>query len=139
MESCNSVHTPGIINNTLPALEEHLLDLQGMKQYQAMVGSLIFLSQCTRFDIAFSVTQVARYMSKPTTEHMAAVKRIFRYLKGTPDLPIVYRSSRKNLELKGFADSSYGNEGLGGKMRSTSGTMFFSSERIYIFLRVYNG
>ncbi|CAM9910756.1 unnamed protein product [Sphacelaria rigidula] len=79
-----------------------------MKQYQAMVGSLIFLSQCTRFDIAFSVTQVARnMMSKPTTEHIAAVKRIFRYLKGTPDLPIVYRSSRNNLELKGFADSSW--------------------------------
>ncbi|CAM9718771.1 unnamed protein product [Sphacelaria rigidula] len=89
LESGNSVHTSGIINNTLPASEEHLPDLQGMKQYQAMVGSLIFLSQCKRFDIAFSVTQVARYMSRPTTQHLAAVKRIFRYPKGTPDLPIV--------------------------------------------------
>ena len=77
-----------------------------------MVGSLIFLSQCTRFDIAFSVTQVARYMSKPTTQHLAAVKRIFRYLKGTPDLPIVYRSSSKNLDLQGYCDSSYGNSGV---------------------------
>ncbi|CAM9971076.1 unnamed protein product [Sphacelaria rigidula] len=90
MESCDSIHTPGITNSTLPASEEHLLDLQGIKQYQAMVGVLIFLSQCTRFDIAFSATQVARYMSKPITEHLVAVKRIFRYLKGTPDLPIQF-------------------------------------------------
>ncbi|CAM9919030.1 unnamed protein product [Sphacelaria rigidula] len=80
MESCNSVHTPGVTNNILPDSEEHLLDQQGIKKYQAMVGSLIFLPQCTRFDIAFSVTQVSRYISKPTTQHLAAVKRIFRYL-----------------------------------------------------------
>ncbi|CAM9661499.1 unnamed protein product, partial [Sphacelaria rigidula] len=49
-------------------------------------------------------------MSKPTTQHSAAVKRIFRYLKGTPDLPIVYRSSGSNSELRGFCDSSYGNK-----------------------------
>ncbi|CAM9912793.1 unnamed protein product, partial [Sphacelaria rigidula] len=81
MESCNSVHMPGITNSTLPATEEHLLDLQGIKQYQARVGSLIFLSQGTRFVIAFSVTQVSRYMSRPTTEHLTAAKRIFRHLR----------------------------------------------------------
>ena len=103
MESYNQVHTPGVNNNTLSDTEEDLLDHPGVKQYQDMVGSLIFLSQCTRFDIAFSVTQVARYMSKPTTQHLAAVKRIFRYSKRMPDLPIVYRSSSKNQDLQGSA------------------------------------
>ncbi|CAN0003243.1 unnamed protein product, partial [Sphacelaria rigidula] len=42
-------------------------------------------------------------------------------------LPIVYRSSGKNLDLRGFCDSSYGNSGIEGKMRSTSGNMFFLS------------
>ncbi|CAN0030647.1 unnamed protein product, partial [Sphacelaria rigidula] len=127
MDSCNPLHTPGVNNSILPDTEGQLLDQQSMKQYQAMVGSLIFLSQCTKFDIAFSVTQVARYMSRPTTQQLAAVKRIFRYLKGTPDLPIVYRSSGNNLDLRGFCDSSYGNSGIEGKMISTSGTMFFLS------------
>ncbi|CAM9567978.1 unnamed protein product [Sphacelaria rigidula] len=40
MESSNSVHTPGITNSILPDSEEHLLDQQGIKQYQAMVVSL---------------------------------------------------------------------------------------------------
>ncbi|CAN0004402.1 unnamed protein product [Sphacelaria rigidula] len=48
VEYCNSIHTPRITNSTLAASEEHLLDRQGIKQYQAIVGSSIFLSQCTR-------------------------------------------------------------------------------------------
>ncbi|CAM9823821.1 unnamed protein product [Sphacelaria rigidula] len=90
-----------------------------------MVESLIFLAQSTRFDIAFSVSQVARYMGKPIIHHLAAVKRAFRYLKGNPDLPPTYSTSDKNLNLIGYCDASYGNCGMQGRLRSTTGTTFF--------------
>ncbi|CAM9692314.1 unnamed protein product [Sphacelaria rigidula] len=64
-------------------------------------------------------------MGKPTTPHFAAAKRFFRSMKGTPDFPIIYSVSKTNLDLKDFCDSSDGNFGAEGKMRSTAGMMMF--------------
>ncbi|CAM9281586.1 unnamed protein product, partial [Sphacelaria rigidula] len=42
-----------------------------------------------------------------------------------PDLPITYStSSGGNLDIRGYCDSSYGNSGIQGRMRSTTGTTF---------------
>ena len=98
-----------------------------------MVRSLVFLAQSTRFDITFSVSQVARHMSKPSNQNLVAVKRIFRYLKGKPDLPLTYSTSRRNLDLKGFCDASYGNSSPEENMRSTSGTLYFLSNGLVHF------
>lgn len=67
--------------------------------------------------------QAARHMAKPTTVHMTGVKRIMRYLRGTSNLPIIYKREG-NFDLVGYCDASYG---LGDpeKMRSVTGTMFF--------------
>nr|GEZ86606.1 hypothetical protein [Tanacetum cinerariifolium] len=50
--------------------------------YRGMVGSLMYLS-ASRPDIVFTVCMCARYQAKPTDRHLQAIKRIFRYLKGT--------------------------------------------------------
>jgi hypothetical protein len=50
--------------------------------YRSLVGALHYLT-FTRPDISFSVHQVCQYMSAPTTIHLAAAKRILRYLRGT--------------------------------------------------------
>jgi Reverse transcriptase (RNA-dependent DNA polymerase) len=57
--------------------------------YRSIVGSLRYLLH-TRPDLAFSVGMVSRYMEKPTMEHMAAVKHILRYVKGTLNSGCVY-------------------------------------------------
>ena len=121
MSDCNLVHTPGTGNSQPEGSVP--LDEQATKLYQAMVGSLSFLTQCTRFDIAFTTMQSARHMAKPTTVHMAGVERILRYLRGTPDLPIIYKRD-SSFDLVGYCDASYG---LGDpeKMRSVTGSMFF--------------
>ena len=72
-------------------------------------------------------------MSKPNNQHLVAVKRIFRYLKGKPDLPLTYSTSRRNLDLKGFCDASYGNSSPEENMRSTSGTLYFLSNGLVHF------
>ncbi|MEP5625713.1 MAG: reverse transcriptase domain-containing protein, partial [Hyphomicrobiales bacterium] len=124
MSDCNPVHTPGTGKELASQPEgSMLLDEIATKGYQAIVGSLIFLTQCTRFDIAFSTMQAARHMSKPTNIHMASVKRILRYLKGTPSMPIVYKRAG-SFNLFGYCDTSYG-QGDPDKMSSVSGCLFF--------------
>ncbi|GJS27882.1 retrovirus-related pol polyprotein from transposon TNT 1-94 [Tanacetum coccineum] len=51
-------------------------------RFRGMVGSLMYLS-ASRPDIVFAICMCARYQAKPTEMHLTAIKRIFRYLKGT--------------------------------------------------------
>ena len=89
--------------------------------YQSAVGSLLHLSLRTRPDISFAVSLVAKFASSPTTEHWSAVKRIFRYLKGTVNLGLQYFPS-KNEECEGFADASWADDV--DDRKSTSGYVF---------------
>ena len=50
--------------------------------YQGLVGKLIYLTH-TRSDIAYDVSVVSQFMHAPTEEHMRALYRILRYLKGS--------------------------------------------------------
>ena len=64
-------------------------DVRNQKLYQAVVGSLLYLSNKTRPDIAYAVSCVSRFCVKPTKEHWTAVKRILRYLKGTSNFGLI--------------------------------------------------
>ena len=55
------------------------------KLYRSMIGSLLYII-ASKPDIMFSVCLCARYQSCPKESHLLAVKRIFRYLKDTPNL-----------------------------------------------------
>ncbi|WVZ75942.1 LOW QUALITY PROTEIN: hypothetical protein U9M48_023954, partial [Paspalum notatum var. saurae] len=57
----------------------------------------------TRPDIPFTVCLCA---PSPRTSHRQAVKRIFRYLKFTPELGLWY-SSGSSLSLRGFSDADH--------------------------------
>lgn len=68
-----------------------------------IVGSLMFLvNTTTRWDIFYAVMILTRSMFAPAYLHMVAAKHILRHLRGTPDLPTVYR--RGDLKLTGFTD-----------------------------------
>ncbi|GJV23619.1 retrovirus-related pol polyprotein from transposon TNT 1-94 [Tanacetum coccineum] len=51
-------------------------------KYHGMIGSLLYLT-ASRSNIMFSVCLCARFQEDPKTSHLEAVKRIFRYIKGT--------------------------------------------------------
>jgi len=67
--------------------------------YRQVVGSLMYLMQGTRPDIAFSVGLVSRFLSAPRESHWSVVKQIVRYISGTLDLGI-----------SGYADADWGND-----------------------------
>ncbi|KAI3801965.1 hypothetical protein L1987_30085 [Smallanthus sonchifolius] len=95
--------------------------------YRAMIGSLMYLT-ASRPDIMFATCLCARYQSKPKVSHLITVKRIFRYLKGTPDLGLWY-SNDDNFELTAYSDSDYG--GCKTDFKSTSaGCQFFGNRLV---------
>jgi hypothetical protein len=52
------------------------------RKYRSMIGSLLYVTT-SRLDVMQAVGQVARFQATPKESHVLAVKRIFRYLKGT--------------------------------------------------------
>ena len=73
--------------------------------YRLLVGSLIYLST-TRLDLAYAISVLSQFMSKPLESHWVAAKGILRYLKGTLDFGIIYTDSC-DVRLAGFSDSDW--------------------------------
>jgi hypothetical protein len=83
MDDSKPLSTPMSTTTALDANEdrEHV----DQKEYRSMIGSLLYLT-VTRPDIQFSVCLCTRFQALPRTSHRRAVKRIFRYLRYTPEL-----------------------------------------------------
>ena len=93
--------------------------LEEPNRHAELVGSLLFLANQTRPDIAFAVGRLARRMDIPTEGDMAAAKAVVRYLKGTKDMGLVYGRAER---LVGWADSDWA--GHVGTRKSTTGFVF---------------
>ena len=124
MMDCNPASTPSV-GGELPLDQpaDTLLDEDGVKAYQSLVGSLLYLSRTSRWDISYAVLELTRATSKPSKAHWTRAKHVLRYLKGRPELDIVYRGGK--FEIKAWADASFAQDLE--KRRSTSGFIFLLS------------
>ena len=122
MDDAKAISTPVDVGTKLvKATEDDDHELADPILYQSAVGSLLYLSTKTRPDITYAVNCVARFCSKPTRQHWTAVKRIFRYLRGTISYGLLYKkASSKN--LVGFSDADWGGDIE--DFKSTSGYCF---------------
>ena len=84
MDSSKAINNPMSTSTKLDIDESR--ESFDQKAYRGMIGSLLLYITATRLDIMFSVRLCARFQSNPKQSHLKAVKRIFRYLKGTPKL-----------------------------------------------------
>ena len=108
--------------------------------YRELVGSLLWLSLGTRPDIAYAVSQIAKFNANPGPAHWQAALRILRYLQGTRTLGLVYRAqdhspmhdvttsispiTKPNLLLPtGYVDADYARDT--DTRRSVTGFLFF--------------
>ncbi|KAM0969642.1 hypothetical protein EV1_017637 [Malus domestica] len=91
--------------------------------YLSAIFALLYLAQCTRPDIAFSVNLLARYNSAPTILHWKGVKDVLRYLCGTTDMCLLYsKNSTNDQVLAGYADAGFLSDPH--KARSQTGYLF---------------
>ena len=64
-----------------PELDDsELLDFEGVKLYQSLIGSLQWAIQIGRFDLSVAVMTMSRFRAAPRQGHMDRVRRIIGYL-----------------------------------------------------------
>ncbi|GJT02247.1 retrotransposon protein, putative, ty1-copia subclass [Tanacetum coccineum] len=124
MESSDPVDTPMVEKSKLDE------DTQGKAvdptHYRGMVGTLMYLT-ASRPDLTFVVCMCARYQAKPTEKHLHAVKRIFKYLRGTVNRGLWYPKD-SSIALTAYADADHA--GCQDTRRSTSGCMQLLGDRL---------
>jgi reverse transcriptase-like protein len=106
------------------ASDSDLLNEDDALEYRASVGALMYLMICTRPDLAFTLSRLSKFCSRPGIKHAAALKRVFRYLAGTKYLGISFNrpDPLPNPLLYGYSDSDFAADI--NNRRSTSGFVF---------------
>ncbi|CAI7870310.1 unnamed protein product [Closterium sp. NIES-54] len=91
--------------------------------YPELIGCLMYLMTYTRPDLAYPLSILARYVApgRHRPEHMAAAKRVLRYLCSTPGLGLVL-GGRRPVVLTGHADASWADDQA--TQRSSQGYTF---------------
>ncbi|GJU90846.1 putative ribonuclease H-like domain-containing protein [Tanacetum coccineum] len=122
-----NVKTPLTPMETKVALtkDEKAVDVD-VHLYRSMIGSLMYLT-ASRPDIMYAVCVCFRFQVTPKTSHLNVVKRIFKYLKGKPNLGLWY-PRESPFDLEAFFDSDYGGSNLDRK--STTGGCQFLGQRL---------
>ena len=89
-------------------------------EYARIIGSLMYLTNCTRPDLAYIVSKLSRYTSNPGTDHWKAIVRVLMYLRYTRNYGLHY--TRYPEVLEGFSDANWISDVKDSK--STSGYVF---------------
>ncbi|OWY95173.1 LOW QUALITY PROTEIN: Hydrolase [Phytophthora megakarya] len=83
--------------------------------YRQAVGSVMYVNNGTRPDIAFYMRKVSQFLANPGMERWKAVVRGLKYLSGTEEYGLLLGGSAdittKNLadQLIAYSDSDYAN------------------------------
>jgi hypothetical protein len=102
--------------------------------YPSLIGSLLYLGNCTRPDISFAVSALARHIREPSTVHWTFAKDLLRYCLATRDEGLVFSGLQYNptdpMFAEGYCDSDYASctmhlKGEQITRRSVSGYVFF--------------
>nr|GEV14832.1 retrovirus-related Pol polyprotein from transposon TNT 1-94 [Tanacetum cinerariifolium] len=94
--------------------------------YRSMIGSLMYVTS-SRPDIMFATCMCARYQANPNEHHVLAVKRIFRYLKGTINLGLWYPKD-SGFDLTTYSDADH--VGCHLNQKSTPGSIQFLGDKL---------
>ncbi|KAL0359482.1 UNVERIFIED_CONTAM: Retrovirus-related Pol polyprotein from transposon RE2 [Sesamum angustifolium] len=130
MESCKTVTTP-LVTGEKYQKEDGSQKVDG-SIYRSLIGSLLYLT-ATRPDIMFATSLLSRFMQSHSQVLYAAAKRILRYLRGTKDFGIWYKSTN-DAKLVGYTDSDWA--GSVDDMKSTSDYTFSLGSGIFTWATV---
>lgn len=116
MKDCKPRETP---SESKLVFSENADQMKDARKYREAVGSLIYLSTCTRPDLSFVVSKLSQHFSEPTEQHWNTVKHVFRYLKGTAKQGLCFKQNAEGLGLKVYSDADWASDTA--DRRSTSG------------------
>ena len=74
-------------------------------EYAQIIGSLMYLMNYTRLDIAYAVGRLSRYTQSPNQDHWTVVRRVLKYLRGTINYGLCYSGFPSVLER--FSDANW--------------------------------
>ncbi|GJV89715.1 retrovirus-related pol polyprotein from transposon TNT 1-94 [Tanacetum coccineum] len=129
MNSCDPVDTPMV--DQLKLDEDPLGIPVDQTQFRSMVGNLMYLTT-SRPDLVFAVCMCARYQASPTKKHLEALKRVFRYLRGTVNWGLWYPKDTA-MALTAYADADH--SCCQDTRRSTSGSAQFLGDKLILWMR----
>ena len=89
-------------------------------EYSQIIGSLMYLMNCTRLDLAYAVSRLSRYTSNPGKSHWTTIIRVLRYLRHTQNYGLHY--TRYPAVLEGYSDANWISDS--NDTKSTSGYVF---------------
>eukprot|EP00798_Chlamydomonas_sp_ICE-L_P028940 gene28939-biopygen32817 len=102
--------------------------------FASLIGSLLYLANCTRPDISYAVRIIARHMRTPHFAHLKSAKHLLKYCIATQDLGLSFGTDVSSglMNVVGYSDSDYANAKLPVvdetvTRRSTSGFVFMSN------------
>nr|GEU85455.1 retrovirus-related Pol polyprotein from transposon TNT 1-94 [Tanacetum cinerariifolium] len=101
MDSCDPVDTPMV--DRLKLDEDPLEIPVDQNRFRSMVDSLMYLT-ASRPDLVLAVCMCAWYQASPTKKHLEALKRVFRYLRGTINWGIWSSKKQKSTAISTIED-----------------------------------
>jgi hypothetical protein len=85
--------------------DEYTVDKSLRINYQSIVKSLMYIMLRTRLDITYFISMISRYVFNLTQTHWQTIKRIFRYLRKTYQMKLMFREALKF--LKSYTNSDW--------------------------------
>ncbi|GJX41646.1 putative ribonuclease H-like domain-containing protein [Tanacetum coccineum] len=119
LEDSKPTKTP--MSTEIKLTKDDEADSVDSSKYRGIIGSLLYLTS-SRPDIMFSACLCACFQENPKTTHLEAVKRIFRYIRGTSHLGLWYP---KGTGIKTIVYADPDHAGYYVDRKSTSGVCTF--------------
>ena len=90
--------------NSKVCLVKNRGDSVSQDKYAKIIGSLMFLTNCTHPNIVYDVGRLSRYTHNPSIEYWDVISKLLRYLKGTFDFGLSYCGYP--IVLEGYCDAN---------------------------------
>lgn len=94
--------------------------------YSSLVGSLLWIAQCSRPDVAFPVNRLSQFLQKPDQSHWEAAIRVLSYLNGTKSLKLYLGGDLESVNA--FSDADWAEDRH--ERKSTTGYVFKLGEGV---------
>ena len=90
--------------------------------YRSIIGRCMYAMVGTRPDIAYALSVLGQYASKPREHHLQMARKLVSYLYQTREVRLTYTKGTGTVNLEGYTDADWGSDPT--DRRSISGYIF---------------